>query len=221
MKGEIEDQIEELLQNGIIRPSKSPYNSPVWVVPRKIDASEKKKYRMVIDYRKLNQITIADKYPIPEINEVLTNLGENKYFSVLDLKSGFHQIHIRESDIEKTAFSINNGKYEFLRLPFGTKNGPEIFQRVLEDILRNCIGKICYVYIDEIIVFGKDEEEHFKNVGTIFKTLEDANVKHSIRQMRVLRSEVEFLGFVISGEGIKTNPKRVQAIVNLPIPKTL
>lgn len=108
---------------------------------------------MVIDYRKLNEVTIADKYPIPEINEILAQLGDNKIFSVLDLKSGFHRIPLKPSDMPKTAFSVNNGKYEFTRLLFGLKNAPAIFQRALDDILREHIGKICFIYIDDIKIF--------------------------------------------------------------------
>lgn len=129
---------------------------------------------MVIDYRKLNAVTVADRYPIPEINEVLANLGKNKYFTVIDLKSGFHQIPLKECDVEKTAFSVNNGKFEFVRLPFRLKNAPSIFQRTLDDVLRDHIGKICYVYIDDIIIFSKTEKEHFENLRKIFKTLESA-----------------------------------------------
>lgn len=119
LKVEVNRQIQELLDNGIIRPSRSPYNWPVWIVPKKPDASSEKKFRMVVDYRKLNKATIADKYPNPEINEVLGQLGNNKLFAVLDLKSGFHQIPLKTSDIPKTNFSVNNGKYEFTRLLFG------------------------------------------------------------------------------------------------------
>lgn len=101
LKDEVESQIQELLDNGIIRPSRSPYNSPIWIVPKKLDASGKKKYRLVIDYRKLNEDTIPDKYPIPNINDILPQLSKSKWFSVIDLKSGFHQIPLKENDMKK------------------------------------------------------------------------------------------------------------------------
>lgn len=103
LKSEVERQIQTMLNDGIIRPSRSPYNSPVWIVPKKPDSAGNKQYRVVTDYRKLNEVTIADKYPIPNINEVLAQLGNNQVFSVLDLKSGFHQIPLKESDIEKNS----------------------------------------------------------------------------------------------------------------------
>ena len=221
LKDEVEKQVNELLNEGIIRPSKSPYNAPVWIVPKKMDASGGKKYRMVIDYRKLNSVTIPDKYPIPEINEVLSNLGKNEYFAVVDLKSGFHQILLKESDIEKTAFSINNGKYEFVRLPFGLKNAPSIFQRTLDDILREHIGKRCYVYIDDIIIFGKDEKEFFKNLQLVFSTLEKANMKIQLDKCEFLQEEVEFLGYIVGKNGIRPNPKKLQAIADLQPPENL
>jgi hypothetical protein len=221
LKKEVEEQVSTMLSDGIIRPSKSPYNSPVWIVPKKFDHSEEKKYRMVIDYRKLNSITIPDRYPIPEINEVLANLGENQWFTILDLKSGFHQIQLKESDIEKTAFSVNNGKYEFTRLPFGLRNAPSIFQRALDDILREHIGTQCYIYIDDIIIFGKNETEHFQNLEQIFRTLETANMKVQLDKCEFFKTEVEFLGFIVSRDGIKTNRKKIEAIADMPLPKTL
>lgn len=221
LKNEVEKQIKKMLDDGIIRPSKSPYNSPVWIVPKKEDASGEKKYRIVIDYRKLNSVTISDRYPIPEVNDILANLGDNRYFTIIDLKSGFHQIPLKTSDIEKTAFSVNHGKYEFTRLPFGLKNAPSIFQRALDDILREHIGKRCYVYIDDIVILGKTEEEHFENISLIFKVLEDANLKIQLDKCEFLQDNVEFLGFIISKGGIKPNPKKIQAITNFPIPKTI
>lgn len=221
LRQEVEDQVNKLLEDGIIRKSRSPYNSPVWIVPKKNDTSGKKKFRMVIDYRKLNTVTIADRYPIPEINEVLSQLGENRIFSVIDLKSGFHQIPLKESDVEKTAFSVNNGKYEFTRLPFGLKNAPSIFQRTLDDILREHIGRICYVYIDDIIIFSKDEKEHSEHIDTIFDTLTKANMKVQVDKCEFFKKQVEFLGFVVSSDGISTNPSKVQAIANFHYPQTI
>ena len=139
-------EIEDLLKNKIIRPSRSPYNSPIWVVDKKgLDDEGNRKKRLVIDFQKLNAVTIDDKYPIPNISVILSNLGEAKYFTTLDLKSGFHQIELLENDREKTAFSVNNGKYEFCRLPFGLKNAPSIFQRAIDDVLRDQIGKSCHL----------------------------------------------------------------------------
>lgn len=146
-KKEVEDQISKLLHDGIIRPSRSAWNSPLWVVPKKHNHSGEQKFRLVVDYRKLNQKTISERYPMPEIQNILDQLGGNKYFSTLDLASSFQQIKVNEADVEKTAFSINSGKYEFLRMPFGLKNAPVIFQRALDDIFREHIGKICYEYI--------------------------------------------------------------------------
>ena len=221
LRKEVEEQVEKLLEDGIIRPSRSPYNSPVWVVPKKIDASGERKHRLVIDYRKLNSVTISDKYPIPNINDTLAQLGGNKWFSVIDLKSGFHQIPLRTTDIEKTAFSINNGKYEFTRLPFGLKNAPAIFQRTLDDILRSFIGKTCFVYIDDIIIFSRDETQHFKDLEDIFETLENANMKIQLNKCIFLKKETEFLGFIVSEEGIKTNPGKIKAIAEFPYPATV
>lgn len=221
LKDEVERQITKLLNDGIIRPSKSPYNSPIWIVQKKMDASNEKKYRMVIDYRKLNSKTISDKYPIPDTSTVLANLGKSKYFSTLDLASGFHQVPMSEQDIEKTAFSINNGKYEFVRMPFGLKNAPGIFQRVMDDVLREHIGKICHVYIDDIIIFGDTLEEHLQNLETVFKTLKSANFRIQPDKSEFLKNDVEFLGFIVSKNGLKPNPKKIEAIQRYPQPKSL
>ncbi|XP_058826825.1 uncharacterized protein LOC131686848 [Topomyia yanbarensis] len=212
---EVKKQISKLLEDGIIRPSRSAWTAPVCVVPKKPDASGEKKFRMVIDYRKVNEKTIPDKYPMPEIGYVLDQLKGQKYFTTLDLASGFHQIKMREKDIEKTAFAINNGKYEFTRMPFGLKNAPAIFQRAIDDVLRDHIGKICYVYIDDVIVFGKTLNEHLKNLKIILETLNNANLKIQLDKCEFLHSEIEFLGFIIGAEGIKPNTKKIEVINRL------
>ena len=218
---EVNKQIKKLLEDGIIRPSRSAWTAPVWVVPKKTDASGEKKFRMVIDYRKINEKTTSDRYPMPEISYVIDQLKGQKYFSTLDLASGFHQIKMKDDDIQKTAFSINNGKYEFTRMPFGLKNAPATFQRAIDDVLREHIGKICYVYIDDVIVFGKTLEEHLVNLNIILNTLNRANFKIQLDKSEFLHSDVEFLGYIISSEGIKPNHKKIEVIRKFPEPKTI
>lgn len=218
---EVNKQVKKLLDDGIIRPSRSAWTSPVWIVPKKSDASGEKKFRMVIDYRKLNEKTISDRYPMPEINYVIDQLKGQKYFITLDLASGFHQIKMKDSDIEKTAFSINNGKYEFTRMPFGLKNAPAIFQRAIDDVLRQHIGKICYVYIDDVIIFGKSLDEVLKNLEIILKALNNANLKIQLDKSEFLHKEIEFLGYVITSDGLKPNIKKIEAIEKYPEPTTI
>jgi Reverse transcriptase (RNA-dependent DNA polymerase). len=117
-----------MLEDNIIRPSTSPWNSPLWVVPKKRDASNQIKWRLVVDYRKLNDITVSDVYPLPNISDILDQLGHSKYFSTLDLASGFHQMKVSPDDAPKTAFSTPTGHYEFNRMPFGLKTPPRLFK---------------------------------------------------------------------------------------------
>lgn len=180
-KQTVKDQIEDMLENGIITHSDSPWNAPIWVVPKKPDASGKKKFRVVIDYRKLNEVTVDDKFPIPQIEDILDNLGKSTYFTTLDLKSGFHQIEMDENSRQKTAFSTDLGHYEFLRMPFGLKNAPATFQRAMNSILGELIGTVCYVYLDDVIVFGRSLNEHITNLGKVLEKLENANLKIQMR----------------------------------------
>lgn len=219
-KFEIKRQIEEMLDKGIIRPSSSPWSSPIWVVPKKIDASGTQKWRLVIDYRKVNEKTIDDRYPIPNINDILDKLGRAQYFSTLDLASGFHQIEMSKCSVEKTAFNVNNGHYEFLRMPFGLKNAPSTFQRVMDEVLKDLQNKICMVYMDDIIIFSTGLQEHIQNLKLVFSKLREARLKIQIDKCEFLRKEVEFLGHVVTPDGIRPNPKKIDAIQNFPIPRT-
>jgi len=172
------------------------------------------------DFKRLNAVTISDTYPIPDITSTtLSSLGEAKLFTTLDLTSGFHQNHMKEFDIPKTAFSTLNGKYEFLRLPFGLKNAPAVFQRMIDDVLH--IGKICYVFIDDIIVFSKDYESHWRNLRAVFKKLRQAKLQVNLEKTQLLRIQVEFLGYVVTTDGIHADEKKVRAIKDMPPPTNL
>lgn len=138
-RNEVNEQIRTMLEQGIICHSASPYSAPIWVVPKKLDSTGTRKWRIVVDYRKLNDITINDKYPIPNMDDILDKLGRCLYFSTIDLKQGFHQIEMDPNDRLKTAFSTQSGHYEFLRMPFGLKNAPSTFQRLMNTILDELI----------------------------------------------------------------------------------
>lgn len=218
----VNKEIHSLLADGIIQKSYSPYNSPIHIVNKKgLNQDGNPKLRMVIDFRKLNEKTIADRYPIPDTSVILANLGKSSFFTTLDLKSGFHQIFLSEQDRQKTAFNVNNGKYEFCRLPFGLKNAPSIFQRAIDDILREWIGKCCYVYIDDIIIYSPDKISHLNDIEKIIDKLKVSGMRISAEKCKFFKSEVEFLGFTVSRSGIKTSPSKVQDILNYKTPETL
>lgn len=143
-----------MLKHDIIRPSVFPYSSPLWVVLKKLDASGKRKWRIVIDYRKLNDVTIGDSYPLPNIEDILDQLGHSIYFTTLDLASGFHQIAMKPEDEEKTAFSTPFGHYQFSRMPFGLKTAPSTFQRLMNMVLTGHQGLQCFVYLDDIVIYA-------------------------------------------------------------------
>lgn len=215
---EVENQIKEMLDQGIIRESNSPYCSPIVVVPKKPDISGQKKYRIAIDYRNLNEITIADKYPIPNMDEILSKLGGCNYFTTIDLIKGFHQIEMDPESIPKTAFTTKTGHYEYTRMPFGLKNAPATFQRCMNDVLRPLLNKICMVYLDDIIVFSASLEEHLQSLRAVFQALSNANLKLQLDKCEFLKHDTYFLGHMVSPEGIRPNPEKLRAIENYPLP---
>lgn len=221
-RDEVNSQIKKMLEQGIIRPSSSAWNAPIWIVPKKSDASGKIKWRLVVDFRKLNEKTINDKYPIPNITDILDKLGKCQYFSSLDLASGFFQVEMDSADIHKTGFSVadGNGHFEFLRMPMGLKNSPSTFQRVMDNILRGLQNVICVVYLDDILVFSTSLQEHIVNLRKIFDRLRESNFKIQMDKSEFLKHETAYLGHIITPQGVKPNPDKISAILKYPIPKT-
>lgn len=216
---EVNKQIDKMLDEDIIRESESPYNSPIWVVPKKMDASGEKKYRVVIDFRKMNELTPHDAYPVPKIEEILDRLGKAKFFAALDLSSGFHQIALEEDSKKYTAFSTKKGHFEFQRMPFGLKNSPATFQRMMDQALAGLNQDICFVYMDDIIIWGQDFEDFLKNIQTVFQRLESCGLTLQPDKCEFMKEEFVYLGHTISKNGLQPNDEKIKSVKEFPIPK--
>lgn len=219
-KEEINTQVNKLLENNVIVNSASPYNSPLWVVPKKPDSKGNKRWRMVIDFRELNSKTVSDAYPLPNITEILDRLGGAKYFSTFDLASGFHQIEMDPKDRQKTAFSTPNGHYEYARMPFGLKNAPATFQRLMDRVLLGLQDSELFVYLDDIVLFASSLKEHGIKVRRLFDRLHNAKLSLQPDKCEFLNTEVIYLGHIISDEGVRPDPKKTEAVDKFPVPKT-
>ena len=212
----IEKHVKELLNSGIISPSASPYSSPVIIVD-KPDGGK----RMVIDYRKLNKQTVKDRYPLPRIDDTIDALHGAKYFTTLDLLSGFYQVEIDEPSRAKTAFITPQGLYEFNRLPMGLANSPSVFQRALNFILRMYISIFCLIYLDDIIIYSKTLSEHLVHIEKVLKCLKAAGLKVKISKCQFAQTEVKYLGHIVSADGVRPNPEKVKSIEEFPSPKNV
>lgn len=218
-KTEIDTQINKMLDNKVIQTSVSPYNSPLWIVPKKADSKGNKKWRLVIDFRALNEKTLGDAYPLPNITDILDQLGSAKYFSVFDLVSGFHQIPMSEADAQKTAFSTPFGHYEFKKMPFGLKNAPATFQRLMDKVLSGLQGIELFVYLDDIVIYASSLTEHNRKFNKLAERLRDANLRLQPDKCEFLRKEVAYLGHIISEQGVKPDPQKIEAVKNFPRPR--
>lgn len=217
---EIKNQVEKLLKDDVVQESHSPWSAPVHLVPKKLDASGQVKYRMVIDYRRLNEITTDDRYPLPNICDLFDKLGKSNYFTTLDLASGYHQIEIAEEDRQKTAFSTQNGHYEFLRMPFGLKTAPATFQRAMDNVLRGLQGIHCLVYLDDILIYSNGLREHLEKLRAVFDRLRLTNLKVQLDKSEFLRREVQYLGHTLTKDGLRPNNDKIQVVIDYPIPET-
>ena len=210
---ELKKQLNELLEKGLIRPSKSPWGAPVLFVKKK-DGSK----RLCIDYRALNKMTIKNGYPLPRIDDILDRVSGSKYFSSIDLRSAYHQIRVAENDIPKTAFRTRYGHYEFCVLPFGLCNAPATFQTLIDSILSDLIDQGVIVYLDDILIYTKTEEEHLRILTEVLQRLREHKLYGKLSKSEFMKSEIEYLGHVLSSEGVRPTEEKVKSISNWPTP---
>ena len=213
LEAKLEEQINDMLEAGIISPSCSAWSSPVVMVPKR-DST----YRVCIDYRKLNAIIRKDSYPLPRIDDLFSMLGKAKYFSCIDLKSGYYQIEIAPEDREKTAFCTRTQLLEFNVMPMGVAIAPLVFQRVMSRVLKGIEIKYAIAYLDDILVFSEDFDTHLAHIEEVFTRLKDAKLSINRKKCHFIKAEIEYLGHIISASGIRPNPEKVRAIQTLGPP---
>ena len=211
-----DEEVQKMLKDDVIEPSTSPWASPV-VLVRKKDGS----LRYCIDYRKLNAITVKDSYPLPRIDDSLDSMKNAKYFSTLDLASGYWQIELSEDAKQKSAFCTTSGLYQFRVMPFGLTNAPATFQRLMERVLAGLQWKICLVYIDDIIIFSETVTDHLKQLNEVFSHLKTAGLKLKPKKCHLFRSKVQYLGHLVSEHGVEMDPEKIRAIEDWERPQNI
>ena len=211
----IDEHLDSMLDAGVIEPSASPWSSPVLLVPKPKEEklTGKPAWRFCIDYRQLNKVTVKNAYPLPNITDIIDALEGASIFSSLDLKSGYWQIPLRETDKEKTAFITHRGQFQFNRVPFGLANAPSVFANLIAAVLSGLEYKICLAYLDDIIIYSNTVEEHLENLQKVFDRLEQAGLKLKPSKCEYLCSKLDFLGHVISADGVGVDPYKVKTIL--------
>lgn len=215
-QGEEEKVLEAQLKAGVIRESTSPWASPM-VFVRKKDGTT----RPCVDYRKLNDVTRRDAYPLPRVDDCLDCLSGAKIFSTLDLQSGYWQIEVKEKDRPKTAFVTRSGLYEYITMPFGLCNAPSTFERCMELVLKGLQWKTLLIYLDDVIILSSTFQEHIQRLDEVLQRLGNAGLKLKPSKCELFREEVLFLGHIITQDGVKPDPSKVSAVQNWPILKNV
>ncbi|GJU64112.1 putative reverse transcriptase domain-containing protein [Tanacetum coccineum] len=212
---ELSEQLQELSDKGFIRPSSSPWGAPVLFVKKK-DGS----FRMCIDYRELNKLTVKNRYPLPRIDDLFDQLQGSSIYSKIDLRSGYHQLRVRDQDIPKTAFRTRYGHYEFQVMPFGLTNAPAVFMDLMNRVCKPYLDKFVIVFIDDILIYSKDEREHEEHLKAILELLKKEKLYAKFSKCEFWIPKVQFLGHVIDSRGIHVDPAKIESIKDWASPKT-
>jgi len=213
-KSQVQNLLYGYIKNGIIRVSKSEYASPIVLVKKKSG-----QLRMCVDYQTLNKNMLKDNYPTPLIDDLIDKLSEKTNFTKLDLKSGFFHVHMHEDSIKYTAFTTPMGQYEWLRMPFGLRNAPAVFQRFVNKIFADLVKEDkVLIYMDDILIATKDSKSHMEILTEVFRRLVDNKLELRLDKCEFLQREIKYLGYISSGEGIKPDSKGMQAVKDFPVP---
>lgn len=213
----LEKKIEEMLKNGVIEPSTSLWNSPLLLVPKR-DAKDNKDFRVCVDFRKINNVTENQTFPMPDLDEELAKMNGAKIFSTLDIYSAFHQINLRKQDRELTAFQTSNKKYQFQRMPFGLKGSPITWQRFIIYVLDDLLNRGNMAYMDDIMSYNVNIPSHVENLHSVFDRLRRFNLKLKIDKTKLFCKEIRYLGHVISENGVQSDPRNIAVIEKFPRP---
>jgi hypothetical protein len=213
---ELKKQLMELQEAGYIRPSSSPWGAPVLFVQKK-DGSQ----RMCVDYRSLNDVTIKNKYSLPRIDDLFDQMRGARVFSKIDLRSGYHQMKIRPSDIPKMAFSTRYGLYEFIVMSFGLTNAPAYFMNLMNKVFMEYLDKFVVVFFDDILIYSRNDSEHEEHLQMVLQKLWDNQLYAKFTKCDFWLDEVHFLGHIISKGGIAVDPAKVTTINDWKIPSTV
>ncbi|GJX77263.1 putative reverse transcriptase domain-containing protein [Tanacetum coccineum] len=212
---ELSEQLQELSNKGFIRPSSSPWGAPVLFVKKKDGP-----FRMCIDYREVNKLTVKNRYPLPRIDDLFDQLQGSSIYSKIDLRSGYHQLRVREQDIPKTAFRTRYGHYEFQVMPFGLTNAPAVFMDLMNRVCKPYLDKFVIVFIDDILIYSKDEKEHEEHLKVILELLKKEKLYAKFSKCEFWIPKVQFLGHVIDSRGIHVDPAKIESIKDWASPKT-